>query len=345
MTHDEAIVFWNFTHSAWPAGSVFRYFARRPRDGAIYAETLDSAEDLRRVCSWADRVGYNSYWMPNPTKTKGKTRCRSTDITHWQWLMIDIDPVDPDHNDPGACARRIHGILEGSLYAQPGAEYKEKLGLPLRINSGRGMQALYPIQARDLSYGWMDRTEYWESGKPSTAPPLVAVTEVDGRVFAPQIASWWLHELRKKLGPSGSYAGCTIDTSCSDLPRVMRIPNTINVKTGKRAEVIGYPSGPVLDPERLAVFVPMTLPDVHPKIVARRWTDFVPHMTVAGRRFLLEGEEEPGRHRQAAAAMLSLLDLGANREQVLAALLYGAKRCRPQLEPKEVFDMVNRRFK
>ncbi len=324
MTHDEATEFFDFTTGVWPEGSVFRYFARRPSDGTIYAETLADADALVRVTEWADRNDYNSYWMPNPTREKGRIRARSTDITHWQWLMVDIDPISP-YYDADACAARIDTLLFDDPVIGP------TMPTPLRVNSGRGQQALYPILPHPLDGDWV---------RPRTGDDTIPA-----RTFAPQVAAFWLNTLRKQLGPTGSYAHCTIDTSCSDLPRLMRLPYTINAKTGRRGGIIHYPSESVWSASTLGKFVPKVRPDAVTPITAQRWTDFVPHMTVAGRRFLLEGQDEPGRHRQAAAAMLSMLDLGATKEQIMTALLYGAKRCTPQLDGKEVLDMVERRFR
>jgi hypothetical protein len=326
MTPNEADEMLDLAYKSWPQRSVFRYFARRPHDGAIYGEGLRTTEELVRVTEWADEYGYNSYWMPNPTATAGSIRCKAKDISHWRWLLVDIDPVTPGHYDAALAATRAHSVLAEAFPDKPVLTH-----LPLHVNSGRGAQLLCPI-----------------------SPPLdlnetIITTngEISARVAAPQVASYWLNYVRKHLGPGGVYAGCTIDTSCSDLPRVMRMPYTINTKTGARGTIVSKPSGGMFTFEMLAAAVTLVIPSA-PALgtsTLARWTDYLPYMTVAGRRFILEGQEEPGRHRMAAAAMLSMLDFNATKEQIIAALLHGSGNCSPKLEPKEVYAMVERRFR
>ena len=143
--------------------------------------------------------------------------------------------------------------------------------------------------------------------------------------------------------------GCIVDTSCSDLARVMRLPYTTNQKTGRRASIIWRSSHAnpalvrwLLDRTPASLWerpAPSTVAPGSP------WAAYLPDLTVAGRRFLTEGAEEPGRHKAAAAAMLSLLEQGASEEQILSALSHGARLCEPPLPQPEVTTMVTRRFR
>lgn len=206
MNIAEAERVWGTAYHYWPSDAAFRYFARRPSDGAVYGAALRSPAELVRTTEWADRNGYNSYWQPNPTRKIDGTRCSTADIIEWRWFMVDVDPTSPDARpDKAAAVAAVWVFQHLSSYS----------GGILDVFSGRGRQLLYPL---DSTY---------------QADPMMA-----SRAMA-----YWLTRMSRELKEAGHDYGCTVDTSCSDLPRAMRLPYTINQKTDMRADVLGsrYP--------------------------------------------------------------------------------------------------------
>ena len=310
MTIDEAKIVWDMAYRFWPRAAVFRYFARRPTDGHVYGCAITSPEELARTTDWADANHYNSYWQPNPTLKDHATRCSAADIMSWRYFMLDVDPVTADAA-PAVAARHAY----------------EDIGKPLFllnadvtvINSGRGMQVLYPM-----------------IGEPDYT--------------ATRAMAFWLNALKKSLKRRKLDFGCTIDTSCSDLPRVMRMPFTINQKTLNRSFIVREATE--LNHElagKLTSLAPehvfkMPEPSV-PTGTLTWWMEYIPHLTVRARKFLEAGDEETQRHYSAAACLLSLIEQGATEPQCLAALGHGAQLCDPPLPQGEVVDMVTRKFR
>ena len=140
--------------------------------------------------------------------------------------------------------------------------------------------------------------------------------------------------------------GCVLDTSCSDLPRVMRLPFTINPKTGQKAEFLQIGRDHSLpDASVILKAYPPPPPKKLLKCEGTHWIDFLPMATVAARKFIEGGTGSGGRHKAATATMLSLMELGCGPGQILNALKMGAVLCNPSLPSREVEDMVFRRFR
>lgn len=211
--------------------------------------------------------------------------------------------------------------------------------------SARPSVALLEVQRRLMEMLQVSLDGYWcESGRGIQAWYPLAPTPTHSLVNAPRAQSYWLGRLSSEMG---HFAGCTLDPSSADLPRVMRLPNTINTKTGRRTRLTRLARGanPLLA-QRLLERTPAHIFDIkEPKksVDMGPWQAYLPLMTVGGRKFLTEGAAEGARHKAATAAMLSLCELGASRSEVLSALLYGAQFCDPPLHSHEVEDMVRRR--
>lgn len=187
------------------------------------------------------------------------------------------------------------------------------------INSGRGRQLLYPL----------------------------AMNEVEP-MKASRAMAYWLNRMNRELKEAGQDFGCSIDTSCSDLPRVMRMPNTINQKTRWYSTGGGImPPNADLHGDLISLVPEGTYKMPEPKApigTLKSWLSYLPHLTVRARKFLEVGEQETQRHYGAAACLLSLIEQGATEGQCLSALSHGAKLCLPPLPQGEVVDMVSRKF-
>lgn len=286
-----------------PEGSVLRWFAKKGdrREG----EFAESAGALQRATKIFD--GWDFYIQLNPTNERCGTRVTAKDVTHWCWFLIDVDPVETVFDAKAA-------VEEAVLWTGEWAGYNLT---PAIVNSGRGYQAWVRLQCMTL--GPQDEDV-------STSP----------RWRARQTMRYWLKKLDRHLG---TVHGCRVDASCSDLPRVMRCPGTVNHKTGRLA-VLEQPG--VLHPG-LDARLTTAVPPEEFKIVARTslpegtpWQIVYPRLTNAARRYLDNGQTEPGRHAAAMACAYSLRDAGLHRTEAVKALIQGNDRSDPPMSDTDL---------
>lgn len=164
--------------------------------------------------------------------------------------------------------------------------------------------------------------------------------------------SYWLNLLKERMEQVLPDCGVTIDTSVSDLPRVMRLPYTWNFKSNRPTSILRKAEGwnPALG-EKLISYTPYNVwrkveYDAYEMAENATWHHYLTHpgMKVNARIYLTEGAHEGGRHKAATAALLSLKELGCNGTQAEAALLWGARLCSPPLESREITPMIDRHF-
>lgn len=287
-----------------PPGTYVRWFARRG-DERVGGGVDDPRELLLAIRSMA---GANFYVAPNPAKTRSGTRHRTADVSHWCYFLIDVDPIQELAFPEYVMSRALDLLSEWW-------EIDFNLRRPLIIDSGRGMQA------------WIRLGE------------IPVDPEICGAIL-PRVAritnGFWLRKLADTIG---TMCGCRIDTTCMDLPRVMRCPGTLNLKTGRTASLI-VPSAEVYD--GLAVkmrdgvpseqFKPtpiMTLPSGTP------WQQVYVHLTIRAQDYLTKGQDEPGRHDTMFHAALTLAQKGLDRDEVRRAVQYGNERW-DALHPQDV---------
>jgi hypothetical protein len=122
--------------------------------------------------------------------------------------------------------------------------------------------------------------------------------------------------------------GWIVDTTCSDLARVVRCPGSVNQKTGRRAVVERVANGPGLDVSVLLRYnqAPISQEIVKPFETANL-LGILPHLNVRARTFILEGAASPGRHSACFATAKNLNELGVPRDRTFEWLLIGAGRC------------------
>jgi hypothetical protein len=131
----------------------------------------------------------------------------------------------------------------------------------------------------------------------------------------------------------GMQAGCKIDMSVSDLPRVMRMPGTINQATGRRAAIIraGHPSKYLA--KILVNHVPldhMSLPSPVERTGSIIWQAAMPYLSQTARDFINSGASEPGRHKLMWHTARTLKEAGCDRDETKKALTWGNMMCRPK---------------
>jgi len=341
VTLEEAQIVWRILRAQWPQDAVMRLFYRT-KLGATHGSYVLSPEDLAGETDYATKNGWNSYVQMNPTRKRGNGRCSAADITHWSWFVVDIDPTGPNP--------AVSDVMEEVL-----AMMRNYFGLQhlhaTVIFSGRGLQLWFPLEPENLDGSVVVRQE----PMPRYFDPddrVAGTTMVPFRIVAPRVMGYWLDLLRRRIEERLPDCQCTIDTSVSDLPRVMRLPYTWNFKANRPTTLVQEAAGVNLTLGRKLICyapyalwkepeMPVGLGDVSSETP---WQRFVPHLTRGARIFLTEGGTEGGRHRQAAAALLSLKELGCGPNQTQAALLWGASLCSPPLEPREIIPMIDRHF-
>lgn len=285
-----------------PEDSVVRLFCRKgnERDGD-FAHNVPEVRQFARA--YQDR---NVYVALNPTRSTSGVRHSAADVTHWSYFLIDIDPVKKECNPMIAVEEALLWLGEWL-----GRDFNRLR--PIIIDSGRGAQAWVRLADVPLLAGDDVRELRLGNGKTTTA-----VT----RKLARRVNGYWLKRLDEKLGLC---RGCKIDTSVSDLPRVMRCPGTINIKTGRAAKfvhatdrmfegmatllVTGTPSRELWDPE-----------PVKGVLAGQPWQMVFAHLTLSAQTYLTRGKEEPGRHKVMWHTAKKLAELGVTREEAGRAL-------------------------
>lgn len=340
MTLAQAEELFSIMQAQWPEGSIFRYFARRPTDERVHGQAVYTPAELVCVTGWADTHGYNSYVQVNPTMRRDGVRCSGVDITHWSWFLMDIDPIAPI-SDPMSLLEEVERQMRGHF----GLHDLQRI----IIDSGRGVQAWYPLDPFPLKGLAVFRTapipRQWEDEDLKQNLAMI-----ERREAVPRGMAYWLDFYRHRIA---EWAGCVVDTSVSDLPRVMRIPYTINAKTGVVGSLLHRDDGRNEHlASQLLAYAPYHIWKEKDPIVELNgfndqtpWDKFVKFMSRGGRIFLTEGSMEGGRHRAAASALLSLMELGCGKEQARSALLWGGRLCTPVLSRREIDPMIERKYR
>jgi hypothetical protein len=243
------------------------------------------------------------YVAPNPTLCTTGIRHTAADVTHWSWLLLDLDPVE-DECEP------MEAVTEALLWLGEwvGQDLNPTTGQVITLDSGRGAQA------------WI-RLDDW---------PLADESEGDhgsnflARKVARKTMGYWLKRLAEKIG---TYQGCRLDSCVSDLPRVMRCPGTINLKTGRLAAFVNF-TDQVHNglAHRLVVGTPeKTFNELEPGELApgTPWQSVYTKLTRKAQQYLTEGKEEPGRHETLWHVCKKLQEVGIDRNETRKALEYG----------------------
>jgi len=303
---------------------IVRWFARNADSSEIAGDFADSARSLVGAAHAYKHL--NFYVQPNPTGQRTKLRSSAKDVTHWSYLLIDIDPI------PGVLSSPV-GALQ---YALSTLGWWQATDIkPLILDSGRGMQAW--VRLEDV---------------PVSTPSLDGgLTHYGARVAA----NFALKYLDNALITEGARAGqsivglhgCRVDVSCSDLPRLMRCPGTVNIKTGRRAVLLE--SGVVHKHLHTWLLNKVPHEDLIPRVIVpqpgRKWQQVVSKLTMTAALCLKEGTTEPGRHKTFSATLKSLQENGICADNALAALIEANRKTVPPLDLPELERMVAAQYR
>jgi|SRR6185503_8711371 len=317
-----------------PQASQIAWMVRQPE---IMGGGLSSLAQMR---AFADRYKTDCYFTPNPVVPGFGRRPSSAHVAYVRCLLIDLDPCVETIQIGGAEAqRRNSGSIVGrdisptnprdavSRLLWTGIEERvisyaqNLLGLELhpdRIDSGRGRQL------------WL-RFE-----------PTPVVSQEEKSLWRTAIGAF-LYRLDQDCGDLG---GFRVDTSCSDLPRLVRLPGTINSKTGNRAGFYGEP-GQVHQGFGEALLERFGVPPApKPRPSGGDWRRSYHLLSARAKRFFADGWAEPGRHSAAFAAAASMKnDVGAGYDITERMVLLGAMKCSPPLDPHEARRCTRNAFK
>lgn len=134
-----------------------------------------------------------------------------------------------------------------------------------------------------------------------------------------------------------------VDTSCTDLVRLARMPGSVNLKTGRVAYVIR--SGKAKDcawlfDERFEPTPTPTPPSLLINNSKLAWWRFISYLTYTAQRFITEGISEPGRHSARVACALSLVEAGVPAQIGHELLVRGMSLCSPVLTDYSEIDRI-----
>lgn len=318
-----------------PPGTYIRWFARKGEERM--GGGTDTVLELY-LAAEALLNRYNFYVAPNPASTRVGTRHRAEQVSHWSWFLMDIDPVEelarPD---------MVVDFVLARLSEWWGIDFRTRR--PVIINSGRGMQI------------WIRLPDYVVN-HPCIGMPNGEVLEFDDGMVTNALTArvtngYWLKRLADTVGTMN---GCRIDTTCADLPRVMRCPGTVNQKNFAFASFVVDTSEVFTDLPRTMIsavppemFVPppvITLPEGTP------WQNVFAHLTLRAQDYLTYGKEEPGRHDTMFHVALTLGELGLPRDEVRRALQHGNELWDRRhgtddraLEPKDIEHALDTAFR
>src|SRR5258705_779582 len=293
---------WNILPHPSPA-HVVRLFAKKGEEKR--GDFARSEKELERFIR--SNIDYNTYVAPNPTLSTIGLRHNSNDVTHWSFVFSDVHWVEAIA-DPRAALYEILMMFGGWAGRNLEKNY------PTVIDSGRGVQAW--LRTEDL--------EFTDS----------SISRRDVR----RIMSYWLRRLADRIG---LIHGCKLDTSVSDLPRVMRVPGTKNIKTGASASVITTQREPY---PWLIPFLIKGCPDsvlIDPEIIVCpgvQWQLVFTKLTPTAQDYIHKGQEEPGRHKTLWHTAKCFAELGVERHEARKALLVGNGR-RGKAEEVEMKDI------
>ena len=318
------------------SNGVARWAARKgdTLEGSWAANPMELVQFAEAYEDW------NFYVQPNPSQKRHGKRCSAADVTDWRWFLVDLDPSSSDPVNEDDYGDAIFEVV-AALQAYMGKAYT-----PLTLHSGRGRQLWFRLTVDEPWYCKSNLASMFKLTRVGLEG-IEVIDEIPMRSAVQDAQRYWLKQLAGRV--TSHYV--SLDTSTSDLPRLMRCPGTINTKTGEIArfftaydEKTHFCAGLA---EKLLRYVPVTefrrgyqgpLPARSPFSEHQPWQAAAAWCTGRGADYLSFGALEPGRHSGAVAAARSLAEQGVSEGEILKALAFGGSLCRPELDDAAYFD-------
>jgi hypothetical protein len=274
-----------------------------------------SPAEMERFIRSAEAKSMNVYVAPNPTKSTVGPRHAAADVTHWSYVLLDMDPIEEEYQPLEALEEALLWLGEWC-----GRDFSKRR--PIIIDSGRGAQAWIRLSDHVLTSvdtPAMLKAEHIDAYYDKT---MGGPTPFDRRT-ARKTMGYWLKRVADKIG---TRYGCRLDSCTSDLPRVMRMPGTVNIKTGRTAEVL-VPSREVFGgfADIMVTGTPDTVfkePEPGEMPPGTPWQKVYSKLTRKAQEYLTQGREAPGRHETAWHTATKLKECGIERAQARAAIGY-----------------------
>lgn len=158
----------------------------------------------------------------------------------------------------------------------------------------------------------------------------VPIIDMDQARFIERGTNRYLHQLKEEF----QLWKWQVDTTTSDLARIVRCPGSVNPRTGEKSTFLTTVTGahspiPYLqlaakEDLALAGETGAPLKDLNLKMA-------LPHLTVTARKFLIRGCHAPGRHTTAWHTTKLLHEMGVTQDVARDWLYNAAKSCTPAL--------------
>ena len=128
---------WDVLTAPCPTPKI-RWFARSPRRGNLGGMVTTEAEMLN--IARLSHQDFNVYVTLNPTNDRICSRISTEDVTHWAFILIDLDPLR-DKLNPVLCTQQMKAKLK---LLDPRLDY------PAVVWSGRGVQLWLRLPPRSV---------------------------------------------------------------------------------------------------------------------------------------------------------------------------------------------------
>lgn len=251
---------------------------------------LGSLSSLARAVTNLEGHGYDIYLGANPSNHRG-IKSRTRDITEWKRVVLDLDPVGPIGN-PHDALNDIVGLADSIV-----SGCRE---CATGVYTGRGIQAW--LQIEPYRFDTADR----------------ATVERGMSAFLHQLAREW--ENKHNL---------IVDTTTSDLARVVRCPGSVNQDTGNHAKILFTGSRKPLALEIITMAIKSPESAVKMETGAKNLREALPHLNDLTTGFLTRGSYFPRRHHDAFAAAKNLQEVGIPLDKAREWIVAAARYCTP----------------
>lgn len=151
----------------------------------------------------------------------------------------------------------------------------------------------------------------------------------------------WAEAAMRLLVRNTEVDGWKADPTTTDLPRKVRCPGSINQRTGLRAKILAQAAGawqPVEPPPIVRQEVSSCQFSANPTL-----REVLPHLNMRNLkayRFLIEGQEHPGRRAACFTLIKTLSEIGIDAERAMRWAMIGAERSNPELTLKQVLKII-----